>query len=102
MQAKTTSTRPPSSGRKSRMGRSIEPAGFKDYYKVEMFYMNKGNVPRSDIKLKDFVPSNFSVFASSMEYEIRETKGGRMLTWNIDRVAPGQEFVVKYFIHREA
>ena len=92
----------PSSSRKSRMARSIEPAGFKDYYQVEMLYVNKGSAPRMDIKLKDFVPANFSVFASTMDYEVQETKGGRMLTWKINRIAPGQEFAVKYFMHRES
>lgn len=101
-ESQSLSNKGPSKSRKSRLGRSVEPAGFKDYYQVEMLYMNKGDVSRDAVKIKDFVPSNFSVFASTMDYKVKETKGGRMLTWKIDRVAPGQEFAVKYFMHKES
>ena len=87
--------------RRTRIGKSVRPGAEKDEYSILLLYKNKGDSPKTNIKISDFVPIHFKILEASMEYESTGKDDGTLLTWTIEEIAPGQEVEITYSIHGE-
>jgi hypothetical protein len=87
--------------RKTRVGKSIAPGSNKGDYDIVLAYKNKGDTVKSGIEIADFVPAEFSILNSNLEYEESKSKDGVLLTWTLEQVQPNQEIEVTYSIHGE-
>ncbi|MFX0132756.1 MAG: hypothetical protein ACFFDN_03830, partial [Candidatus Hodarchaeota archaeon] len=87
--------------RRTRIGKSVRPGVEKDEYSILLLYINKGDSTKTNIKISDFVPINFKILESNMEYESTSKDDGTLLTWTIEEIQPGQEVEITYSIHGE-
>ncbi|MFX1299038.1 MAG: hypothetical protein ACFFD2_29790, partial [Promethearchaeota archaeon] len=85
--------------RRTRIGKSVRPGAEKDEYSILLIYKNKGDSVKTNIKISDFVPVNFKILESSMEYKSAGKSDGTLLTWTIEEIQPGQEVEITYNIH---
>ncbi|MEX2681474.1 MAG: hypothetical protein Q6373_007730 [Candidatus Sigynarchaeota archaeon] len=91
--------------RRTHVGKAIAPGKSKGDYDIVLIYKNKGDSPKTDVKIADFVPKGFSVTSASkvkdIEPEQAGQKDGTMLTWTFKEVAANEEIEIKYSIHGE-
>jgi hypothetical protein len=87
--------------RKTRVGKSIAPGSNKGDYTIVLAYKNKGDTVKNGIEIADFVPGEFTILNSSMEYDESKSSGGSLLKWTLDNVQPNQEIEITYSIHGE-
>ncbi|MHA1379724.1 MAG: hypothetical protein ACTSRG_15245 [Candidatus Helarchaeota archaeon] len=87
--------------RRTRIGKSVRPGAERDDYEILLIYKNKGDGVKTNIKIADFVPTNFSIMESSMGYESKSQDDGTLLTWILKEVQPDEEVEITYKIHGE-
>ncbi len=91
--------------RRTHVGKSIAPGGAKGDYDIVLIYLNKGDAPKTDVKIADFVPAGFSVTSAAKVKDVQPEKAGQkdgtMLTWTFKEVAANEEIEIKYSIHGE-
>jgi hypothetical protein len=87
--------------RGTRVGKSIMPKAEKDVYEILLLYRNKGDAIKNDIKIADFLPGEFSILESPMEYEATNQDDGQLLTWTIPEIQPGEEIEIIYTVQGE-
>ncbi len=91
--------------RRTHVGKSIAPGALKGDYDIVLIYENKGDAPKTDVKIADFVPTGFSVTSAAEVKDVQPEKAGQkdgtMLTWTFKEVAANEEIEIKYSIHGE-
>ncbi|MHA1300945.1 MAG: hypothetical protein ACTSO9_16115 [Candidatus Helarchaeota archaeon] len=87
--------------RRTRIGKSVRPGAERDDYEILLIYKNKGDAVKTNIKIADFVPKNFTILESSLGYESKTQDDGTLLTWVLNEVNPDQEIEITYKIHGE-
>nr|MDO8112664.1 hypothetical protein [Candidatus Sigynarchaeota archaeon] len=91
--------------RRTHVGKAIMPGANKGDYNIVLIYKNKGDAPKSDIKIADFVPTGFGVTKAETVKDVKpeqaKDKDGTKLIWTFKEIAANEEVEIKYSIHGE-
>jgi len=87
--------------RRTRIGKSVRPGASKGVYDIYLLIGNRGDAPKTNVPISDFVPSGFKLIESDTEYEEESIEDGTKLTWVIEEIPPDEEVEINYTIEGE-